>query len=105
MKLLVALCWNSRVTLHAPTTYWNQPKHLKVGKSYFLTMEITKISSKGQIVIPQKIRNELNIEEGSMLMMDKMKDTIIIRKIDEDLVNQFKRSLEDVKSGRIKRVA
>ena len=68
-------------------------------------MEITKISSKGQIVIPQKIRNELNIEEGSMLMMDKMKDTIIIRKIDEDLVNQFKRSLEDVKSGRIKRVA
>jgi len=68
-------------------------------------MEITKISSKGQIVIPQKIRNELNIEEGSILVIDNMKDMIIIKKIDEDLVNQFKKSLEDLKSGKIKRVA
>jgi AbrB family looped-hinge helix DNA binding protein len=68
-------------------------------------MEITKISSKGQIVIPQKIRNELNIEEGSVLGIEKMKDIIIIKKIDTDLVNQFKRSLEDLKSGKIKRVA
>ena len=68
-------------------------------------MEITKISSKGQIVIPQKIRNELNIEEGSILVIDNMKDMIMIKKIDEDLVNQFKKSLEDLKSGKIKRVA
>lgn len=68
-------------------------------------MEITKISSKGQIVIPQKIRNELNIKEGSILVIDNMKDMIIIKKIDEDLVNQFKKSLEDLKSGKIKRVA
>lgn len=68
-------------------------------------MEITKISSKGQIVIPQKIRNELNIEEGSILVIDNMKDMIMIKKIDEDLINQFKKSLEDLKSGKIKRVA
>ena len=68
-------------------------------------MEITKISSKGQIVIPQKIRNELNMKEGSVLVIDKMKDMVMIKKIDEDLINQFKRSLEDVKSGKIKRVA
>ena len=68
-------------------------------------MEITKISSKGQIVIPQKIRNELNIEEGSILAIDKMKDMIIIKRIDKDLVNQFKEGLEDLKLGRVKRVA
>jgi len=68
-------------------------------------MEITKIGSKGQIVIPRKIRIELNIEEGSILAIDKMKDMVIIKKIDEDLVNQFKEGLEDLKSGRIRRVA
>ena len=68
-------------------------------------MEITKISSKGQIVIPQKIRNKLNIEEGSVLVIDNMKDMIMIKKIDEDLINQFKKSLENLKSGKIKKVA
>jgi AbrB family looped-hinge helix DNA binding protein len=68
-------------------------------------MEITKIGSKGQIVIPQKIRIELNIEDGSILAIDKMKDMIIIKKIDTDLVRQFKEGLEDLKSGRVKRVA
>ena len=68
-------------------------------------MEITKISSKGQVVIPSKIRTELNIEEGSVLGVEKMKDMIIFKKIDFDLVKQFKNSLADVKAGRIKRVA
>ena len=68
-------------------------------------MEITKISSKGQIVIPLKIRNELKIEEGSVVAVERMNDLLVIQKIDTNLVNQFKRSLEDVKAGRIKRVA
>jgi len=67
-------------------------------------MEITKIGSKGQIVIPKKIRIELEIENGSILAIDKMKDMIIIKKIDKDLVNQFKEGLEDLKSGRVRRV-
>jgi AbrB family looped-hinge helix DNA binding protein len=68
-------------------------------------MEITKMSSKGQIVIPQKMRNELNMEEGSVMVIEKMKNMIVIKKIDENLVNQFKEGLEDLKSGRVKRVA
>ena len=68
-------------------------------------MEITKISSKGQVVIPLKIRNELGIEEGSVLGVEKIKDMVILKKIDVDLVKQFKDSLADVKAGRIKRVA
>ncbi len=68
-------------------------------------MEITKISSKGQIVIPQKIRNELNIEEGSIVAIEKMKDMVIIKKIDVNLVNQFKEGLENLKLGKVRRVA
>lgn len=68
-------------------------------------MEITKISSKGQIVIPQKIRDELEITEGSIVAVEKMKDLIVIKKIDNDLVRQFKQGLEDLKSGRVRRVA
>ncbi|MDD5192293.1 MAG: AbrB/MazE/SpoVT family DNA-binding domain-containing protein [Candidatus Nanoarchaeia archaeon] len=68
-------------------------------------MEITKISSKGQVVIPSKIRIELGIEEGSVLGVEKMKDMVILKKIDLDLVRQFKEGLEDLRSGRVKRVA
>lgn len=65
-------------------------------------MEILKLSSKGQIVIPQKMREELDMEEGVIIGVEKVKDMIIIKKVDEELVNQIKRSLEDVKHGRIK---
>ncbi|HRZ85484.1 MAG TPA: AbrB/MazE/SpoVT family DNA-binding domain-containing protein [Candidatus Paceibacterota bacterium] len=68
-------------------------------------MEITKISSKGQLVIPSKIRNELEIEDGNLLVVDRVKDMIVIKKVDINLVQQFKNSLEDLKRGRIKRVA
>ena len=68
-------------------------------------MEITKISSKGQIVIPLKIRNQLNIDEGSILAVDTANEMIVLKKIDVDLVSQFKKSLDDLKKGKIKRVA
>jgi AbrB family looped-hinge helix DNA binding protein len=68
-------------------------------------MEITKISSKGQIVIPQKMRNELKMEEGSIIGIEKMKNIIVIKKIDIDLVRQFEEGLQDLKSGRVRRVA
>jgi len=34
-----------------------------------------------------------------------MNDIIIIKKIDTGLINQFKEGLEDLKLGRVKRVA
>jgi len=65
-------------------------------------MEVTKISSKGQIVIPQKIRTELEINEGSIIAIEKIQDMVIIKKIDTELLDKIKRSLEDIKHGRIK---
>lgn len=68
-------------------------------------MELTKISSKGQVVIPMKIRTELGINEGSVMAIDTTNKMIVLKKIDMDLVQQFKDSLADVKAGKIKRVA
>jgi len=68
-------------------------------------MEITKISSKGQIVIPSKIRNEMKMEEGSIVAIERMKDIVVIKKIDNDLIRQFEDGLEDLKHGRLRRVA
>jgi AbrB family looped-hinge helix DNA binding protein len=68
-------------------------------------MEITKISSKGQIVIPQSIRNEMAISEGAVIAIERINDMIVLKKIDVDLVSQFKKSLEDVKAGKLRRVA
>jgi len=68
-------------------------------------MELTKISSKGQIVIPLKIRNLLGINEGSVMAIDTTNEMVILKKIDVDLIEQFKEGLEDLKSGRVRRVA
>ena len=68
-------------------------------------IEITKISSKGQIVIPLRIRNQLKINEGSVMAIDTANEMIILKKIDVDLIKQFRNSLADLKAGKIKRVA
>jgi len=68
-------------------------------------MEITKISSKGQIVIPQKIRVDMNMNEGSIIAVETINNMIVLKKIDVNLISQFKKSLEDVKAEKIKRVA
>jgi len=68
-------------------------------------VELTKISSKGQIVIPQRIREQLGINEGSTIAIDITKEFVILKKVDVDLVNQFEKSLSDIKSGRVKRIA
>ena len=60
------------------------------------------MSSKGQIVIPLKIRNELKIDEGSMVVIERVNNVAVIKKINDDLFSQIKRSLEDIKEGRIR---
>ena len=43
-------------------------------------MEIINVSSRGQIVIPEKIRKRLGIEPGSRLALIEVADEIIITK-------------------------
>jgi len=65
-------------------------------------MEILKLSPKGQVVIPQGMRKELGMEEGVIIGIERVNNMVVIKKIDDELVNKIKRSLEDIKHGRIK---
>ena len=42
-------------------------------------MEVVKLSSKGQIVIPAKIRKELKLSKGDKLLIERKGDAIILR--------------------------
>lgn len=68
-------------------------------------MEITRLSSKGQIVIPQKIREELKLDEGSVLAIEHLNGVAVLKKIDFNIDKQLKKSLEDLKFGRIRKIA
>ena len=55
-----------------------------------MKMEITKVSTKGQIVIPQEIRKELGIESGTSMLVTKMKDYVLLKKVKiPDLKKEF----------------
>ncbi|MBI2130233.1 AbrB/MazE/SpoVT family DNA-binding domain-containing protein [Candidatus Woesearchaeota archaeon] len=55
--------------------------------------ETTKMSSRGQIVIPQDIREELKASEGTIFSVISTKDAIILKKIStpskEDLIREI----------------
>ena len=55
-------------------------------------ISFTKASSKGQVVIPTKIRKRFNIKEGSVLAVAAQKGVIVLKKIETGL------SAEDLKS-------
>jgi len=79
--------------------------NMEILLSYNKKMEILKMSSRGQVVIPQQLRNELGLNEGVLIGVERMNDMMIIKKMDVDLVKQFESSLEDLKKGKIVRVA
>lgn len=51
------------------------------------------VSSRGQVSIPADVRRELDIEEGAKLLVVSKGDNILLKKVDESVVEQ---SLEDV---------
>ena len=54
--------------------------------------EITKITTKGQVVIPVHIRQELRLKEGSQLVVSRMEDFILMKKINiPDPKKEFER--------------
>lgn len=45
-------------------------------------MDITSISSRGQVVIPQKVRTRLKLYEGEKFVVIGEEDTIILKKLE-----------------------
>jgi len=46
-----------------------------------MILETTKMSSKGQIVIPQTVRDEIHATEGTVFAVIGSKDSLILKKI------------------------
>ena len=46
-----------------------------------MNVETIRMSSKGQIVIPQDVREELHVDEGTLFAVVGSKDTIILKRI------------------------
>lgn len=72
-------------------------------------MEFTRASSKGQIVIPTRIRKKLGIREGSVLAIAAEKDIIVLKKVEAGLSAEDLKSMKlveeawkDIASGRYK---
>jgi AbrB family looped-hinge helix DNA binding protein len=61
-----------------------------------LKVELTKISQMGQVVIPQKIRDELSIEAGNRFMVYTADGSIIFKKLDlesSDVIGTARRNV------------
>lgn len=53
-------------------------------------LSTTKLSSKGQVVIPEDIRNALHLQAGVKFVVLGSGDTVIFKKISEPSMHDFK---------------
>ncbi|MBN2014436.1 MAG: AbrB/MazE/SpoVT family DNA-binding domain-containing protein [Candidatus Altiarchaeota archaeon] len=56
-----------------------------------MNIELTKISQKGQVVIPQQIRKKLGIKKGTRFAVFGEDDTVILKKVDMPTTEEFKK--------------
>lgn len=71
--------------------------------------ELTKASSKGQIVIPTDIRRKLKIKEGSVFAVSAKKNILVLKKLDTGMkpgdlktLKLLEEAWEDIEKGRYK---
>ena len=69
--------------------------------------ELTKASSKGQIVIPSIVRRQLGIKRGSVFAVTARKDMIVLKKLETGMKPEDLRTLklieeawQDIEEGR-----
>ncbi len=57
-------------------------------------IEITSISSRGQVVIPQAVRDKLSLHEGEKFVVIGEDDTIVLKKLEMPSFKGFDKLLE-----------
>ncbi len=64
-----------------------------------MVVETIKMSSKGQVVIPQNIREEIEADEGTVFAVVSSRDTIVLKKIatpsKEALIKELRKIAEE----------
>jgi AbrB family looped-hinge helix DNA binding protein len=70
---------------------------------------ITKMSSKGQVVIPRRLRDLMGIKEGEILTVMSGKNSIVLKRIDlkltkseKDDIEAIEKTMSDAASGKLK---
>jgi AbrB family looped-hinge helix DNA binding protein len=61
-----------------------------------MVVETVKMSSRGQIVIPQGIRQDVHAEEGTVFAVVSNKDTVILKKITTPTKEQLIHDLRSI---------
>lgn len=66
-----------------------------------MKIETTKMSSRGQIVIPQDVRDEIKADEGTIFLVMTNGDTLILKKMEMPSKEVLIKQLEEMaKEGR-----
>ena len=72
-------------------------------------MEITKLSSKGQVVIPEKIRKDF--KPGTPFLVTEVNDLIILKEIpgitkaELETFKSIKKAWDDIEAGKAKKLS
>ena len=64
-----------------------------------MKIELTKVSSKGQVVIPQDIREKMNLEEGETLAVSTQDNLIVLKKMKNPIEKEDLKTLEEIKEA------
>jgi len=62
-----------------------------------VNMATTKMSSKGQVVIPEDIRKRLNLRVGSQFVVVGEKDVVIFKSISQPSMDEFDKLIAKVR--------
>ena len=58
----------------------------------------TKMSSKGQVVIPEDIRRRLNLSEGTQFVVTGKDDVVILKAISEPSMDEFESLIQEARA-------
>lgn len=74
--------------------------------------EITRVSSKGQVILPKSVRKELSIKKGTLLALTRRGELILLKKIKkpilkEDLITlkNVEKAWKEVEAGKFKKAS
>ncbi|HEV2398102.1 MAG TPA: AbrB/MazE/SpoVT family DNA-binding domain-containing protein [Candidatus Sulfotelmatobacter sp.] len=59
----------------------------------------TRLSSKGQVVIPEEIRNDLGLSEGDQFVVIGEGDAVILKAISPPKIEEFNKLLDQARSA------
>ena len=64
-----------------------------------MSVATTKMSSKGQVVIPEEIRDSLGLKEGVQFVVVGRGDTVILKAIEPPPLGQFNQLMSDARKA------